>query len=107
MATPVVARRALGAELALALLAAGVITCGGDNITRPEGTAAAIAEVGGEGQAGTAGATLPDSLVVRVTDGRGNPVGGIEATWAAQDGGQVSATMVATVVMDEPPYSRS
>ena len=59
MATPVVARRALGAELALALLAAGVITCGGDNITRPEGTAAAIAEVGGDGQTGPAGATLP------------------------------------------------
>ena len=96
MATPVVARRAFGAELALALLAAGVITCGGDNITRPEDTAAAIAEVGGDGQTGTAGATLPESLVVRVTDGRGNPVGGIEVTWAAQDGGQVSATMVAT-----------
>ena len=58
--------------------------------------AATIAMVGGTSQTGTAGSTLTDSLVVKVTDATGNPVAGVTVDWAANGGGTVSAPSVVT-----------
>lgn len=55
MAPPGIARRMLGAELALALLGAGAMTCDGDDITSPERQASAITMVGGNRQTGAVG----------------------------------------------------
>jgi hypothetical protein len=49
----------------------------------------AIAAVSGDGQSATVGTSLPDSLVVRVTDEFGNPVGDAPVEWSA-DGGSIS-----------------
>jgi hypothetical protein len=52
--------------------------CGGSDLTLPLdiGAPASISVVKGDDQTGTAGMPLRDSLVVRVTDGAGNPVPG-------------------------------
>ena len=56
------------------LLVAG---CGGGDLTLPtQTTPTAIARVQGDGQTGTAGQPLADSLTVQVTDFEGNPVSG-------------------------------
>lgn len=47
---------------------------------------AAITAVGGAAQEGTVGALAPDTLVAKVTDQFGNPVGGVVVTWAASTG---------------------
>ena len=46
--------------------------------------------VWGDGQSGTIGEPLGDSLVVRVVDRFGDPVGGSEVTWTAEVGGSVT-----------------
>ncbi|HEV2123489.1 MAG TPA: Ig-like domain-containing protein [Chloroflexota bacterium] len=51
------------------------------------GAPAALEKVGGDGQEAKTGSTLPDSLVVRVTDRYGNPVSGVTVTWQATRGG--------------------
>ena len=58
--------------------------------------AANLIAVSGGGQTGTAGSTLSDSLIVRVTDGAGNPVGGVAVTWTVTGGGSVSAATSVT-----------
>jgi VCBS repeat-containing protein len=57
-------------------------------------TATAIAGEGstivlddGDGQTGSVGSALPDSLVVKVTDGFGNPVSGVAVQWSVLSGG--------------------
>ena len=55
-----------------------------------------IAAVKGDNQTATAGSTLTDSLVVRTTDGAGNPVAGVAVTWTANGGGSVSAPSTVT-----------
>ena len=52
--------------------------------------AANLIEVSGNGQAATAGSTLPDSLIVRVTDAASNAVAGVAVTWTVAGGGSVS-----------------
>jgi subtilisin family serine protease len=54
------------------------------------GPASALERAGGDGQTGTAGATLPDSLVVVARDHYGNPVSGAPVTWVASAGGTLS-----------------
>ena len=54
-----------------------------------------LAAVAGDGQSAPAGATLPDPLVVQVTDEFGNPIAGVPIAWSA-DGGSVSAETTAT-----------
>ncbi|HEX6104473.1 MAG TPA: invasin domain 3-containing protein [Gemmatimonadales bacterium] len=75
------------------LLLASVValaSCGGSDLTLPnEGQPAELAVVRGNGQNGTIGQPLADSLVVRVEDRFGNPVGGVEVTWSPEDGGTV------------------
>lgn len=46
--------------------------------------------VSGDGQSGIVGSALGQLLVARVTDGFGNPVRGITASWAPVGGGSVS-----------------
>ena len=46
--------------------------------------------VWGNGQSGTIGELLGDSLVVQVVDRFGDPVGGSEVTWTAEVGGSVT-----------------
>jgi large repetitive protein len=41
----------------------------------------------GDGQTGSVGSALPDSLVVKVTDGFGNPVSGVAVQWSVLSGG--------------------
>jgi hypothetical protein len=80
---------------AIAIVLAGVsLRCSGDP-TQPS-TATAIAAAGGDGQSAPAGSTLPNPLVVLVTDASGNPVEGVTVSWADQGGGSVSATTART-----------
>jgi hypothetical protein len=55
----------------------------------------AIAALSGDGQSATVGTALADSLVVRVTDQFGNPVGGVAVDWSA-DPGSIAPGQVAT-----------
>lgn len=55
-------------------------------------TAANLAKVSGDAQTDVAGSTLNDSLIVKVTDGVGNPVAGVEVSWTITGGGTVSDT---------------
>ena len=61
--------------------------CGGGDITLPvnPGAPAAIATFSGDDQHGTAGAPLPDSIVVKVTDEDGNPVSGQRVVFVLAD----------------------
>jgi len=74
------------ARAPLVLLAA----CGAGDLNLPnEGHPAALEVAGGNNQNGTIGEALLDSLVVRVTDRFGEPVGGVTVTWSAETGGSV------------------
>src|SRR6478672_10407976 len=85
------------ARAALGLALATLLACGGDSLTVPDqGTPSAIALVRGDRQDGAAGEPLGDSLVVRVTDRFGDPVGGVEVAWTPQSGGSVSPATSAT-----------
>ena len=55
-----------------------------------------LVEVSGDSQSAPVGGTLPDPLVVRVTDGFGNPVAGVDVTWTAPEGGSASQAIVPT-----------
>ena len=50
----------------------------------------------GDGQTATAGAELPEPLVVEVTDAFGNPIEGVGVAWTAEGGGSVSAASSVT-----------
>lgn len=54
------------------------------------GSPAAGTSLGGDGQSGTVGTLLPDSLAVRVEDQYGNPVAGAAVAWTTSGGGTVS-----------------
>ncbi|HET9294201.1 MAG TPA: Ig-like domain repeat protein [Gemmatimonadales bacterium] len=60
------------------------------NATAVAGAADTVFLVSGNGQSGTVGSALADSLVVRVTDAYGNVVSGSNVTWAPTGGGSVS-----------------
>jgi len=57
---------------------------------------ASLAIVSGDNQSGPAGSTLPNPLVVKVTDASGNPIAGVSVTFAASAGGSLSATSTTT-----------
>jgi flagellar hook protein FlgE len=46
-----------------------------------------VAKVSGDAQTGTVGSTLPQPLVVRVTDAHNNPTPGVAVTFAVTSGG--------------------
>jgi hypothetical protein len=68
------------------------------NLTATANPAAAdtIFVLSGDGQTGTAGAALPESLVVQVNDQFGNPVSGTTVSWTVSGGGTVNPTNVVT-----------
>ncbi|HEU5304370.1 MAG TPA: invasin domain 3-containing protein [Gemmatimonadales bacterium] len=75
----------------LGLLLAALVACGGGELALPnQGQPSEITVVRGNRQNGTTGEALGDSLVVRVVDRFGEPVGGVEVTWTAEVGGSVS-----------------
>jgi len=61
--------------------------CGGGDITLPvdPGAPSAIVPFGGDDQSGIAGAPLPDSIVVKVTDVDGNPLSGQRVVFVLAD----------------------
>ena len=77
-----------GGQAALALFSA----------TALPGPAEMVRSVWGDGQTGTAGSLLHDSLVVLVTDRFNNPISGAGIDWHTADGGTVSIGASATGV---------
>ena len=76
-------------------LAGSSLTCQADSdIAAPEGRPAALLRVAGDGQAGPIDQPLPDSLVVRVEDAGGQPLGKVAVTWTVGGGGSVSQASV-------------
>lgn len=57
---------------------------------------ASLTIVGGNPQAGTTGLPLGQTLRVRVTDDDGEPLGGVEVSWAVTAGGGTLATATST-----------
>jgi hypothetical protein len=76
------------------LLAIASLRCNGGGV--PPTIPTNIEPLTGSGQAGVVGQALADPLVVLVTDESGNAVPGVDVTWAAQNGGSVSAGAVET-----------
>ncbi|MEP6688146.1 MAG: invasin domain 3-containing protein [Gemmatimonadales bacterium] len=71
--------------------------CGGGDLVLPnEGQPAEVTVVSGDEQTGTILEALEDSLVVKVSDRFGNPVGGVEVSWSAVDGGEVRPATAVT-----------
>ncbi|MFL5493851.1 MAG: Ig-like domain-containing protein [Gemmatimonadales bacterium] len=72
------------------LILLSAAACGGGDLVLPDqGQPAKLEMVRGDVQTGTILASLPESLVVRVTDRFGNPVNGIQVTWTPDGGGSV------------------
>ena len=81
---------ALGLPLAFA-------ACGGGDLVLPnEGQAAKVTAIAGDLQTGTILEPAAESLVVRVVDRFGSPVSGVQVSWSAQGGGDVSPASVVT-----------
>lgn len=59
-------------------------------------SAEALVAAGGDGQSGQVSTVLAESLVVRAVDRFGNGVAGIEVTWEAGGGGQLSPLSITT-----------
>jgi hypothetical protein len=53
------------------------------------GSAGRLVLVSGDAQVGSVGTALAEPLVVRVTDGLGNPVGGVTVAWSVSGGGSI------------------
>jgi len=64
--------------------------------TAVSGSGSLIAAVSGNDQTAPVNSALADSLVVKVSDGNGNPVSGITIDWTAVGGGTVSPATVVT-----------
>ena len=64
--------------------------------TAVAGTGSLLAAVGGDDQSASANSVLPESLLVRASDGSGNPVSGVTVHWTAQGGGSISPETVVT-----------
>ena len=66
-------------------------SCGGENLVLPDdGAPRRLLIESGNDQQAPAGATLPDSIVLRVTDGTGRPVQDAPVGVTLQDGGSVA-----------------
>ena len=60
------------------------------NASAGAAAAANLSMISGNDQVATAGSALDDSLIVKTTDGAGNPVAGVAITWTITGGGSVS-----------------
>jgi len=77
-----------------AILAGG---CGGNDITLPaEGVPKNVTIVSGDGQSSAIGSTLPDRLIVRVTDARDEAVANQPVTFSAGSGGSLTPATATT-----------
>lgn len=92
---PARGRRLAGPALALGLAACGGGDDGGDGGVvpppPPSSAPSAISLVSGGGQQAFAGAELPDSVVVRVSDAQGRPFPGAAVRFSATQGGGSAA----------------
>jgi Domain of unknown function (DUF1929) len=70
------------------ILAAASLTCSGDADLAPP-RPGALLMLSGNNQVGRINETLPDSLVVEVQDGQGQPLAGVEVLWSTSGGGSV------------------
>jgi adhesin/invasin len=78
-------------RLVAPLAVLSVVGCGGGDLVLPnQGQPAEVTMVRGDAQTGTILASLPESLVVRVTDRFGNPLSDIQVTWTPDGGGSVN-----------------
>jgi WD40 repeat protein len=77
-----------------AVLVASSLRCSGGDVGPT--TPTTIAPLTGSGQTGTVGQTLPNPLVVVVTDKSGSAVPGVSVSWSAQGGGTVSSATAKT-----------
>lgn len=68
-------------------------------VTAVSESANGIVAVAGDSQSAPVGTTLPQPLVVQVTDAFGNPIPGVTVAWTADGGGSVSE--VSTVTGDD------
>jgi hypothetical protein len=92
-----IALRRIGRPLLAAGIAAAALTCKADNdLAEPEGRPAGLVRLTGDGQVGQINQALPDSLVVRVEDASGQPVGNVAVLWTVSGGGSVSKASVVT-----------
>jgi hypothetical protein len=66
------------------------------SLTAVSADANGVAAVSGDGQTAPVNGTLPDPLVVQVTDGFGNPIPGVTISWAVDGGGSVSDATTTT-----------
>ncbi len=66
------------------------------NATAIPGSGASFVVADGDEQSGPVGSALADSLVVKVTDGFGNPVAGVTVDWAVEGGGSISPASTVT-----------
>ncbi|HWK88496.1 MAG TPA: Ig-like domain-containing protein, partial [Longimicrobium sp.] len=91
-------RRLLLSACALALLAG---TACEDPVGKEKpGPPAGVEVVSGNGQTAAAGQAAADSLAVRVTDERGNPVPGAAVVWSVRSGGGSIAPLTTTTGAD-------
>ena len=78
-------------------MAVGLVACAADSVMLPsDGEPARVTIVDGNGQNGTAGQMLGDSLVVRVSDREGRPVVSQTVSFVVTAGGEVTPTTVHT-----------
>jgi hypothetical protein len=73
-------------RLVLPLLFAAA-ACGGDDLVLPESAAGTLAIVEGNGQEGSAGAALPNPLIVRLTDDQDVGIPDRTVVWVVNSGG--------------------
>lgn len=60
------------------------------------GSGSLIAAVRGDDQSAAVNSALGDSLVIRASDGNGNPVAGVSIEWTVQGGGSIDPATVVT-----------
>jgi hypothetical protein len=82
------------------ILTATALACGAGDLTLPaDGSPASLQAMSGNGQQGTIGTSLPDPLVVRLTDALARPVPGVPVAFRFQSdvpGAQFKPSIVAT-----------
>ena len=78
---------AVGAEVRVSPGGGSGVLSAPVSLTALSADANVLAEVSGDQQRASVGAPLPEPLVVRVTDGFGNPIAGVTITWTADAGG--------------------
>jgi hypothetical protein len=95
-------------HLIVALAGLASVGCGGDSLVLPsQGFAARIDIMKGDGQSGTVGSALKDSLVVSVVDATGRPVTGAKIAFVPVAGAQGAQTTPDTIITDSAGIAQS